>query len=217
MVKETLLLVQTDQTIFGGLLSQMEAWGYHVVAADHLSQVRDLLLVADPTLLLLVFSPMDTTARELFSEIQALRPETPIIILAGSGMTEEAIRCLSAGAYEMVSLELPYRFEILRHIIANALKHVQLRSQCESASQSAAPATSAAPVSPRLAELAHGFPIAGIALYEVEKDLIEQAMRATGWNKSKAARLLHITRDTLRYKVKKYHLVSQPEARIIHV
>lgn len=49
-------------------------------------------------------------------------------------------------------------------------------------------------------------PAGGISLYNVEKDLIKQALNQSRGNKSTAARLLRITRDTLRYKVKKYEL-----------
>lgn len=63
--------------------------------------------------------------------------------------------------------------------------------------------------------LSHGAPAQvaklppdGVSLEEVEKELIKQALAATGGNKSKAARLLSITRDQLRYKVHKHNLVS---------
>jgi two-component system, NtrC family, response regulator AtoC len=49
-------------------------------------------------------------------------------------------------------------------------------------------------------------PSGGVSLYNVEKELIKQALQQSRGNKSTAARLLHITRDTLRYKVKKYEL-----------
>jgi two-component system, NtrC family, response regulator AtoC len=49
-------------------------------------------------------------------------------------------------------------------------------------------------------------PAGGVSLYNVEKELIKQALEQSRGNKSTAARLLHITRDTLRYKVKKYEL-----------
>lgn len=49
-------------------------------------------------------------------------------------------------------------------------------------------------------------PKTGISLEYVEKELIQQALSFAGGNKTKAARLLNITRDTLRYKVKKYDL-----------
>ena len=47
-------------------------------------------------------------------------------------------------------------------------------------------------------------PDGGVNLYDVERQLIEQALNKAGGNQSKASRLLSITRDTLRYKMKKY-------------
>ena len=49
-------------------------------------------------------------------------------------------------------------------------------------------------------------PAQGIDLYEVEKDLIRRALAKAGGNQTQASRLLSITRDTLRYKMKKYGL-----------
>lgn len=46
----------------------------------------------------------------------------------------------------------------------------------------------------------------GISLDEVEKDLIRQALERAGHNQTKAARLLNVSYDTLRYQVKKYDL-----------
>jgi DNA-binding NtrC family response regulator len=50
-------------------------------------------------------------------------------------------------------------------------------------------------------------PEAGLSLEEVEKDLIKQAMERTDNNQTKAAKLLGITYDALRYQVKKYNLI----------
>jgi DNA-binding NtrC family response regulator len=49
-------------------------------------------------------------------------------------------------------------------------------------------------------------PAGGTSLYEVERELIRQALEQARGNKTNAAKLLRITRDTLRYKVKKYQL-----------
>ncbi len=49
-------------------------------------------------------------------------------------------------------------------------------------------------------------PAGGTSLYDVERDLIRQALDQARGNKTAAAKLLRITRDTLRYKVKKYNL-----------
>ena len=49
-------------------------------------------------------------------------------------------------------------------------------------------------------------PPGGMSLFGLEKELIRQALDQARGNKTTAARLLHITRDTLRYKAKKYKL-----------
>ena len=46
-------------------------------------------------------------------------------------------------------------------------------------------------------------PTHGIDLYQVERDLIQQALVLTRGNQTRASRLLSVTRDTLRYKIKK--------------
>jgi DNA-binding NtrC family response regulator len=40
----------------------------------------------------------------------------------------------------------------------------------------------------------------------VERDLVRQALERTGWNVTRAARILGITRDTLRYRIDKHQL-----------
>ena len=46
----------------------------------------------------------------------------------------------------------------------------------------------------------------GISLEQTERELIARALAKTDGNQTHAARLLSITRDTLRYKMKKYQL-----------
>lgn len=49
-------------------------------------------------------------------------------------------------------------------------------------------------------------PEGGISLEELEKDLIRQALERANYNQTKAAKLLNISYDALRYQVKKYNL-----------
>lgn len=50
-------------------------------------------------------------------------------------------------------------------------------------------------------------PDEGLTLKNVEKDLISQALKKAGGNQTKAAKLLGISRDALRYKMQKFHLL----------
>jgi two-component system, NtrC family, response regulator AtoC len=49
-------------------------------------------------------------------------------------------------------------------------------------------------------------PISGVVLENVEKDFVRQALDATQGNQTRAARLLGLTRDELRYRAKKFEL-----------
>ena len=53
---------------------------------------------------------------------------------------------------------------------------------------------------------APAFPDVGMSLEDNEKQLILRALEKTGGNQTQAAKLLKITRDTLRYKMKKFTL-----------
>ena len=55
-------------------------------------------------------------------------------------------------------------------------------------------------------QLAYQIPDEGISLEENERSLVVRALEKTGGNQTQAARLLSITRDTLRYKMKKFNL-----------
>jgi transcriptional regulator with GAF, ATPase, and Fis domain len=46
----------------------------------------------------------------------------------------------------------------------------------------------------------------GMSLSDQERRLVVQALESSGGNQTQAARLLRITRDTLRYKMKKFNL-----------
>ena len=45
-----------------------------------------------------------------------------------------------------------------------------------------------------------------MSLEEAERSMVLNALQTAGWNQTRAAELLSITRDTLRYKMKKFNL-----------
>lgn len=49
-------------------------------------------------------------------------------------------------------------------------------------------------------------PPEGVDLDEVEATLVRQALDRTGWNQTRAARLLGLNRDQVRYRIQKYGL-----------
>jgi DNA-binding NtrC family response regulator len=49
-------------------------------------------------------------------------------------------------------------------------------------------------------------PAGGIDLEHLERSLVEQALARSGWNQTKAAGLLGLNRDQIRYRVEKFKL-----------
>ena len=49
-------------------------------------------------------------------------------------------------------------------------------------------------------------PPEGAGLDDIEREVIQQALQYANGNKTTASKLLKISRDTLRYKVKKHNL-----------
>jgi transcriptional regulator of acetoin/glycerol metabolism len=49
-------------------------------------------------------------------------------------------------------------------------------------------------------------PVEGSRLLDAERELLVQALESTGWNVTRAAKLLGVSRDTLRYRIEKFQL-----------
>jgi two-component system, NtrC family, response regulator AtoC len=58
-----------------------------------------------------------------------------------------------------------------------------------------------------------GLPAQGLNLEETEKSLVLQALERTGWNQTRAAKLLGLNRDQIHYRMEKFKLAptTQPE------
>jgi DNA-binding NtrC family response regulator len=56
-------------------------------------------------------------------------------------------------------------------------------------------------------------PAGGIDLDELERSLLLQALQRTGWNQTKAASLLGLNRDQIRYRIDKFQLERPSQAK----
>ena len=68
-----------------------------------------------------------------------------------------------------------------------------------------------ASAAPRLTEGAD-LPPAGVDLEQLERSLVVQALDRSGWNQTKAAALLGLNRDQIRYRIEKFKLERPPVA-----
>jgi two-component system, NtrC family, response regulator AtoC len=82
--------------------------------------------------------------------------------------------------------------------------HLSLTMPTDSAATARAAPSANEPPTPAVTSL----PPDGVALGEWERTMLEQAMRESGGNQTRAAQRLGISRDTLRYRLKKYGIQS---------
>jgi transcriptional regulator with GAF, ATPase, and Fis domain len=53
-------------------------------------------------------------------------------------------------------------------------------------------------------------PPGGIELDQLERSLVIQALERTSWNQTRAAALLGLNRDQIRYRIEKFQLEKSP-------
>ena len=56
-------------------------------------------------------------------------------------------------------------------------------------------------------------PTGGLDLDKLERSLVVQALERTGWNQTKAAALLGLNRDQIRYRIEKFELERNTPAK----
>jgi transcriptional regulator with PAS, ATPase and Fis domain len=113
------------------------------------------------------------------------------------------VRGISSGALDILNAyHWPGNVRELRNVVERAF--ILHASADELRPEHLAPELRNGAPPRRPEKLVPAVPDQGIVLEDVERKLIAEAMeRATG-NQSKAARLLGISRDTLRYRLKKH-------------
>jgi len=87
--------------------------------------------------------------------------------------------------------------------LRNAIERAMLLTDRDELTDSDFPLTTG--VSPRLTEAAQ-LPPHGVDLEQLERSLVIQALERSGWNQTRAATLLGLNRDQIRYRIEKFKL-----------
>jgi transcriptional regulator with PAS, ATPase and Fis domain len=110
------------------------------------------------------------------------------------GVTEEA-------AQKLYAYDWPGNVRELRNVIERAMvleEGPRLTSANLALGADVAPVAASSP--------AAASPPSGLSLEETEKFMLTEALQKSGGNQTQAARMLGISRDTLRYRIKKFNL-----------
>jgi len=125
--KNSVLIVDDDHAHRTMLRTLIAGWGYDIDEADDGSTAIDKVRDQAYDLVLMDIRMITVSGLEALSEIKAINPAIPVIIMTAYSSVESAVEALKNGAYDY--LTKPLDFDELRLTMARAMDHTQLREE----------------------------------------------------------------------------------------
>lgn len=207
----SILIVDDDAAMASTLAEWLRQLGYHAQAATAASEAEQMVsrsLHLRLALLDLVMPGVD--GMTLLERLKQRRPELAVLMMSGSGTIAAAVEAVRRGAEDFITK--PFERTIV-------LKKIQYILELQSLREKVAELESAP--RPRLFGGVRSYrhtdrepktepPVADFPLFpleRLEKYAIEEALRVSGNNKSRATKILGISRESL---YRKMHLHGIP-------
>jgi DNA-binding NtrC family response regulator len=182
------LICDDEKDIRFGLAHVFDKEGYISIQAEDGFHCLDLIEKQPFSLIILDLKMPGMDGLTVLRKLSEKNIKTPVMVITGHGDVDSAIKCTQYGAVSFV--QKPFDF---KEILVRGELHINeyLRSLNK--------------IKINHAPGSHQFilPENGINLTQLQASLIDQAMKRTNGNKSKAAKLLGISRDSIRYQLSK--------------
>jgi DNA-binding NtrC family response regulator len=187
------LLVGSEQSSDDGARERLEADGFQVIESKGKEQAIERSRSGIDAAVLL--EPMSDTIGVLH-ELRAANPDAPIIVVSSS--SSDAIDALREGADYVV--KPPMSLEEVSLLTRRALGEDSSRR------------ISARPDGEKRA-VDYELPSQGIDFRELEREVLTQALKLASGNQTRAASLLGLTRDQVRYRMAKFGMTGRDTGR----
>jgi DNA-binding response OmpR family regulator len=122
---ETILVIEDDTSIRGGLELNLRLEGYRVLSAAESARGLELALRGEPDLILLDLMLPDGSGLELLRRLRRERREMQVLILTARGLEADKVEGLSLGADDYITK--PFGLKELLARIDAALRRDRLR------------------------------------------------------------------------------------------
>ena len=217
MNRGRILVVTGTGLISEPLIKKLRGVGYRVESTGD-GATRQSLAAFSPELILLDFSLLNDSSINLLAGLKRQDSRLIIIVITTDDnfAASEALQELKIDGY----ITDPYNFRSIRQLIEKVFTARQAAT-LDSYSENNISGTHQPKRQPELKTLAKPqielkpqperyseivLPPEGVALEKLEKKLIEEALIRFSGNQTKAARCLGMSRDTIRYRMKKFGL-----------
>jgi serine phosphatase RsbU (regulator of sigma subunit) len=122
----TLLIIDDDDVVRASLAAYLEDSGFHVLQATNGLQGLEVFLAESPDLVICDLRMPQVDGLELIRRIHALQVETPVIVVSGAGVMNDAVEALRLGAADYLIKPLA-DLAVLEHSVRRALDRANLR------------------------------------------------------------------------------------------
>lgn len=190
------LLIDSEQTSDDGARGRLEADGYQVIGCSGAAEALERFQEGCDAVVLLEPLPDPIS---LLHEFRASNPEIPIIVLSAS--SADALGALREGVDYVV--KAPLSLEEVSILTRRALGDAT----------GTAPRRTVSPESGAKRGFEYELPSQGIDFRELEREVLTQALRLASGNQTRAASLLGLTRDQVRYRMAKFGMTSRDATR----
>jgi len=120
----TVLIIDDDKHIREYFIDYLTEIGYITYEALNAKQGIEIFLNDQPDIVLVDLRMPDIDGLEVLKQIKNISEHTPVIIVSGEGILDDAIESLRLGAWDYVVK--PVNLDILSHTIKKGLKHLEL-------------------------------------------------------------------------------------------
>lgn len=178
------VIVDSEDTSREQLKSRLEQDGCEIVECDSISKVVEMFLLGTRATVLLR-APAEST-HELLNELRVLNPPPCVIVTCNS--LEQATSAVKEGAV-YASGDAPVHTEV--------------------SDSRPPPVSETRAISDGRSGVDYRLPSQGIKFSDLEREVLLQALRLSNGNQTRAASLLGLTRDQIRYRMAKFSVSSR--------
>jgi sigma-B regulation protein RsbU (phosphoserine phosphatase) len=122
----TLLIIDDDDVVRASLAAYLEDSGFHVLQANNGLQGMEVFHAESPDLVICDLRMPQVDGLELIRRIHALHVETPVVVISGAGVMNDAVEALRMGAADYLIKPIA-DLAVLEHSVRRALDRAYLR------------------------------------------------------------------------------------------
>jgi len=120
-----ILTIEDDSTIRANIVAYLEDCGFELLEAADGEQGLEVFREARPDLVLCDLRMPKLDGLEVLREITGLSNQTPVIVVSGVGMIDDAIKAMQRGAWDYITKPIP-DMQVLEVAIGKALERARL-------------------------------------------------------------------------------------------